>query len=112
MRNFLLGGFKLNLNNLLKSHIVGYSLRKKVCNEMFDNVDIMRHIFSIDINHLDFFYYSIILLSMFYYVKDIQYKSSFNNLESNSDIKNIIKFFEMLLFILILIMVKNVDSAT
>lgn len=111
MMTLVLSGFKLNLNNILTSHIIGYSVRQKVFKEVLDNVDVMKHLFTIDIHHLDFFYGSFILFSVIYYFNDLQYKNSFNNLESNKDLKKIIKNIELLLLILIFLLTKNIENA-
>ena len=112
MKVFLLAGFKLNLTNLLTSHVINYSLRRTIFNEVFDNVDLMKHLFAININHIDFFYGSILISSIFFYYKDLQYKKSFNNLENNLNLKKVKNNIELLLLILILLLTKNVENAT
>ncbi len=107
MKGFLLAGFKINLNNLLTSHIIGYSLRQKVFIQVFDNVDK----FTADLNHIDIFYGSLFMISICYYLKDLRYQKSFNNLENDIIFKPIIMTIEFLLLVLFLILTKNIENA-
>jgi hypothetical protein len=109
----LIAGFNLNfnLNNILTTHIIGYSFRKQIFKQVLDNGDIMKHLL-IDINRFDVFYTSVFLLSIFFYFNDLQYKNSFNKLKDNINLKPFIKKIELLLLVLFFLLTKDVDNAT
>jgi hypothetical protein len=113
MRIILLAGFNLNfnLNSIVTTHIVGYSLRKQIFKQVLDNGDMMKHL-SIDVNRFDVFYTSVFLLSIFFYINDLQYKNSFNKLKNNINLKPLIKKIELVLLILFFLLTKDVDNAT
>jgi hypothetical protein len=97
--------FKLNLKNIMTSHLINQSFKKHIHNEIINSSDIMKHL---EDNHLDNFYI-IILSSSFIY--------TFNHLKliSNKPYhinKPYYKRFELLILTILFIFCKNIENAT
>ena len=95
--------FKLNLQNIMVSHLLNQSLRKKIYVEILNDTSIMKHLVE---HHLDTFYIVILSSSILYALKDTKL-SVFDKRLHSPDLKR----FEIILLVLIYVLCRNVENA-
>jgi hypothetical protein len=100
--NFGIGdALKMNLKNIMTSHLINQSFKKHIHSEIINSSDIMKHL---EDKHLDTFYVFVLSSSFIY---------TFSNLEISAK-KNyyVHKRFEFLFLTLLFVLCKNVENAT
>lgn len=100
--------FKINFNfklqNIMDSHVLAQSLRKKAYCEIVNESDIMKHLIE---NNSGTFYFIILSSVIIYAAKDIESTS----IKSHYISRSTKKCFEFVFFLLINVLCKNIENA-
>jgi len=100
---------------LLNSHFILYSLRQNLYSLVLNQSHIYKEIYAAftSITILDVFYYSVFMMTMVLFWKDLSYKRSTKKIVDNGIITpHIVRNIEMAIFVIMMILFQDVDNAT
>lgn len=104
-----------NMQHLLNSHFLLYSLRQNLYSMVLNQSHIYKEIAAMfrNITELDIFYYSIFAFTIVLFWKDLPYKKSTQKIIKNGVIsRDNVRFIEMFVFVIMMVLFQDVDNAT
>lgn len=104
-----------NMQQLLNSHFILYSLRQSLYSLVLNQSHIYKEIYAAftSVTILDVFYYSVFMMTMVLFWKDLSYKRSTKKIVDNGIITpTIVRKIEMCILVIVMILFQDVDNAT
>ena len=104
-----------NMQQLLNSHFILYTLRQNLYSLVLNQSHIFKEIYAAftSITILDVFYYSVFMMTMLLFWKDLSYKRSTKKIVDNGIITpHIVRKIEMCILVIVMILFQDVDNAT
>lgn len=104
-----------NMQQLLNSHFILYSLRQSLYSLVLNQSHIYKEIYAAftSVTILDVFYYSVFMMTMLLFWKDLSYKRSTKKIVDNGIITpTIVRKIEMCILVIVMILFQDVDNAT
>jgi hypothetical protein len=104
-----------NMQQLLNSHFILYTLRQNLYSLVLNQSHIYKEIYAAftSITILDVFYYSVFMMTMLLFCKDLSYKRSTKKIVDNGIITpTIVRNIEVFVLVIMMILFQDVDNAT
>jgi len=104
-----------NMQQLLNSHFILYTLRQNLYSLVLNQSHIFKEIYAAftSITILDVFYYSVFMMTMLLFCKDLSYKRSTKKIVDNGIITpHIVRNIEVFVLVIMMILFQDVDNAT
>ena len=104
-----------NMQQILNSHFILYTIRQNLYSMVLNQSHIFKEIAAMfrNITELDIFYYSIFAFTIVLFWKDLPYKKSTQkNMKNGVISRDNVRFIEMFVFVIMMVLFQDVDNAT
>lgn len=96
---------------LLSNHILSFTIRQTIYNELFDESTLFKEIYQITSSQFDYIYYCTFSIALLFFIKDNTYNKSIEKLRKNGMTHQFEKQIQFLTIVIMMVLTKNVENA-